>query len=293
VTDDLVTVAAFQSAVEAQNCRAALEQHGVMATLADEHTVASDWLYSAGIGGVKLRVRASDAALARQVLAGARRTAVGCPRCGSPRTARGLPRGWSYLALLVMCMFGLPFAPFWLRRWSCGDCGARWKSRFDGEPAPPEAGLPNGPLPQGIVRHAATAPWRWRGRSLLLSAGVAIAVGALGFGLDWRGLLAGAGAGVVTLGGAAFLSWTWEEVTLTFESLVIETADSRVEWQLGELRAARLPDGSEVVEGPEGPVLASAASGLAGPEAVLLEAADLHAIWGAIAPSGASTPRPS
>jgi hypothetical protein len=143
------------------------------------------------------------------------------------------------------------------------------------------------------VVHTAAAPWRGRSRSLLLAFGVAVSVAAFTFGLDWRGLAAGLAAGVATLGLAAFFTWTWEQVTLTRGELVIETAEGITETPLGGLRATRLPDGSALVEGPEGPLLASAASPLAPREAVLLGDADLNAIWERLAPTSSSPRRPS
>jgi hypothetical protein len=100
------------------------------------------------------------------------------------------------------------------------------------------------------------------------------------------GLAAGLAAGAIALGLAAFFSWTWEQVTLTREELVIETAEGIVEMPSGGLRATRLPDGSAAIEGPDGPVLASASSGLAPAEAVLLRDVDLKVIWERIGAAG-------
>jgi hypothetical protein len=285
MSDDLITLAAFQSAVEAQNCRAALEQHGIEAVLADEHTVTSDWLYSAGVGGVKLRVSPADADAARQVLSGARATAVGCPRCGSPRTRRDLPRGWMSLALLVMAVSGLPFAPFWMRRWKCAGCGHRWKSRFEAEAGEPESpGTKRPPVPDSEAPPAGalfTALAPWRGRDGCLRVGMVLAALTLVFAgqLGSWVLLAAPLVLLATLGLGAFFTWEWEQVTVTGEVLVLDDPEGRTVIPLAALSACEAGDGSRLVSDAHGPLLADASAGAAPPGATLLRDADMDAIW--------------
>lgn len=56
MSDSFVTVAAFQDPVAAVLAKNFLESEGIPAVLFDETTVATDWMLSAAIGGVKLQV---------------------------------------------------------------------------------------------------------------------------------------------------------------------------------------------------------------------------------------------
>ncbi len=76
VTDELtgepetmVTIACCNLAAEAHAMRLHLEAEGIRVFLADEMTIAMDWLLSNAIGGVKVQVAEQDAQRAAQVLA--------------------------------------------------------------------------------------------------------------------------------------------------------------------------------------------------------------------------------
>jgi hypothetical protein len=58
MTDRLVTVATFHEPVAAAMAKNFLEGHGIPAVLFDEDTIATDWMLSTAIGGIKLRVDA-------------------------------------------------------------------------------------------------------------------------------------------------------------------------------------------------------------------------------------------
>ncbi|WP_111495422.1 MULTISPECIES: DUF2007 domain-containing protein [Marinobacter] len=64
-----VTVARYSLPFEAHVARARLDSEGVDATVADEHTIGMQWLYSDAMGGVRLQVRAEDEFRARAILA--------------------------------------------------------------------------------------------------------------------------------------------------------------------------------------------------------------------------------
>ncbi|MBI5835789.1 MAG: DUF2007 domain-containing protein [Candidatus Eisenbacteria bacterium] len=287
MTDDFVTIAAFASAVEAQNCRAALAHHGIETRLGDEYLVATDWLYSVGVGGVKVRVGAADVDRARQVLLSARPAAVTCPECGSPRTRRELPSRAMLLAMPVMFAFGLPFVPFWMRRWNCADCGTSWKSRFEAEEprvgaageaaagaAPPSAAFE---VPEGAF-HVALAPWRWKEWCLRGAMGVAALAFVLGGGLGAWVLLAAPAAGAGFFALAAIFSWRWEQVTLTRGALWIDDPEGRREFPVEGLREGTLEDGSPALLGVHGPLLAVRDRGAAPRGTVLLTDEDLEEI---------------
>ena len=87
-TDELVTIVRFFSPAEAHGSRMALEEAGIPAWVADE-TVGG--MYGFGVG-VRLQVRASDEAAAREILASppapsealpADLADPACPACGS------------------------------------------------------------------------------------------------------------------------------------------------------------------------------------------------------------------
>ena len=136
----LIVVRTFSKPHEAHLACSALHAAGIQATLADEHIVAADWLYSNAVGGVKVLVRIEDAETARAVLATPaqidadamvaedRTTPVAevdaCPRCGSRNVAAIAPgRRLLFLSWLVV---GIPIVPV-LRRTRCRDCGYRFR----------------------------------------------------------------------------------------------------------------------------------------------------------------------
>jgi hypothetical protein len=67
-SDELVTVATYDDAVSARLALAHLRAAGLSATIADEQTVAMDWLLSNAIGGIKVQVNPKDVSTARQLI---------------------------------------------------------------------------------------------------------------------------------------------------------------------------------------------------------------------------------
>jgi hypothetical protein len=61
MSDELVTLATFDSSIKAELARAALQEAGIESQLGDESLVTNYWLLSEAVGGVKLVVRQSDA----------------------------------------------------------------------------------------------------------------------------------------------------------------------------------------------------------------------------------------
>jgi Fe2+ transport system protein B len=68
MSDRLVTVATFQDSVAAALAKNFLEHEGIPCVLMDDTTVATDWMLSAAIGGVKLQVAALDLERAEMLL---------------------------------------------------------------------------------------------------------------------------------------------------------------------------------------------------------------------------------
>ena len=66
--EELITIATFSRPMEAHLTKARLETEGVECFITDEFTVAANWLFSNAIGGVKLKVKESDAQKAAEIL---------------------------------------------------------------------------------------------------------------------------------------------------------------------------------------------------------------------------------
>jgi DNA-directed RNA polymerase subunit M/transcription elongation factor TFIIS len=143
--DPLVTIATFSHSEEAHLNRAKLESEGIDAFVADEYMVNANWLYSIAIGGVKLKVKESDAEAALSILKGisepipeevsASTKSIGehCPKCNSTYvqykmfSLRPVFILW-LLSNLVFGNYGGFTLPFLKRKWKCHSCGYEWKA---------------------------------------------------------------------------------------------------------------------------------------------------------------------
>lgn len=105
--DDLITVATFRTAPEAELAKTALDAEGIESFIADAEMVTMDWLLGVAIGDVKIQVARRVAERARDFLASRRRVhdedePVGpatCLACGAvfPEEADQCPAcGWSF-----------------------------------------------------------------------------------------------------------------------------------------------------------------------------------------------------
>ena len=131
-----MTVATFWDAGAANIARLKLESEDIACYLIDEHIVGTYWLWSNALGGIKLRVPATDAARAAELLdrsatAPARAGddqplydgQVKCPRCGSEDIHKTrLDRRLVFLSILLL---GAPL-PIFRRRTRCEACGFDW-----------------------------------------------------------------------------------------------------------------------------------------------------------------------
>ena len=128
----LVVVAAFSYLHEAELARTSLEAEGIATLLENENLIRLDWLYMNALGGLRLLVRADDAARAKEILAEPEAAALSnefletaaesCPNCGSQSTvALETRRRATHLLWLLT---GVP----WIRpgrRRRCANCGRR------------------------------------------------------------------------------------------------------------------------------------------------------------------------
>jgi predicted RNA-binding Zn-ribbon protein involved in translation (DUF1610 family) len=133
-----VTIATFRDLTEAEMARVTIDAEGIPCFLADAEVIRLDWTLSTALGGIKLRVPATERerALERlhrtstaQVLALADSSVQdreeSCPACGESAIL-GVDRGRRFS--LVAILLGLPLFFRW-RSSRCAACGHRWKSR--------------------------------------------------------------------------------------------------------------------------------------------------------------------
>ncbi len=135
--EKLITIARFSHPIEAHLSKTRLESAGIQCFIADENIVGANWLYSNAVGGVKLRVRASDVKRAIGILRQGPVSSYSegdtvdenekrCPKCNSLDVYyENYARRLVYVSWLLL---GFPI-PFLRRRWNCGKCRYQWKSR--------------------------------------------------------------------------------------------------------------------------------------------------------------------
>ena len=140
----LVTVRQFRDLPEALLAKGSLESAGIECFLADENLVRLDWFISNFIGGIKLNVRAVDAANAQKlldepILEGIYVQGVGlyeqprCPKCQSlDVNFQELDRPISYMSAFL-------HVPIPVQRpaWHCHSCDAEWEDDCAEEGADP------------------------------------------------------------------------------------------------------------------------------------------------------------
>lgn len=88
---DLVTVARYDSSIQAHIVKAHLEGHDLVCFVFDDHMVDMYALYSNAIGGVKIKVREKDAEEAHAIIQELEKKPytdqndeiIACPNCGS------------------------------------------------------------------------------------------------------------------------------------------------------------------------------------------------------------------
>ena len=137
----LVTLRSYRDPIDAELAKVQLENAGIPAIVADQHLVGVQWLYSIAIGGVKVKVDASDLAGAREVLREDRSGDLAeipesgaapadgdeCPVCGSPQVK---PSRVQRIAGALSLAIDLPI-PVWRNRWICQACGHSWRPHPD------------------------------------------------------------------------------------------------------------------------------------------------------------------
>jgi Putative prokaryotic signal transducing protein len=129
----MVTIRQFRDLPEALFAKGSLESAGIECALIDDNMVRLDWFISNLLGGVKLQVKAEDAAVAEEILSqpipeNFDVTGVGqyeqprCPKCQSLDVNFQEVAPAAYLSAAI----SVPF-PFHRRAWRCHSCDAEWE----------------------------------------------------------------------------------------------------------------------------------------------------------------------
>jgi len=123
----LVTVASFPEAIEAHIYRSRLEAEGIPCVTADENIVSNQPWHTIAYGGVKLRVRQTDEARAREIIQEIQGksntdTTELCPVCHSDKIK--VKRNVNVIKQVVSVLFmGTPVP----RKAVCVNCGHTWQ----------------------------------------------------------------------------------------------------------------------------------------------------------------------
>lgn len=140
MVEKLVTIATFADPIEANLAKIKLASEDIDCFLLDENAVATYWLISSVLGGIKLQVRQSDVTKATEILS--RKPAQTeepeekeqddepaippCPKCGSEDVEyERFSKKWAFLSILL---FRFPL-PFLKETYKCKTCGFTWKQQ--------------------------------------------------------------------------------------------------------------------------------------------------------------------
>ena len=124
----MITLTTVSWIAEADALCTLLETCGITATIPDQGTVTIDPILSQAIGGIRIQVKESDLARAREILADRRPpSAPGifeCPNCGSDSVRyENVSRRFAFASLILL---GIPL--LWCKRQcQCNTCGSKWK----------------------------------------------------------------------------------------------------------------------------------------------------------------------
>lgn len=139
--EKLVTVASFTDVIEAKIVQSMLEAEGINCYVQDENIIGMNWMYSAAVGGVKLKVKESDKDEALVLLSdnvrieevpaffpdehvkGSADTPL-CPTCGSDDVIKEKVSKRAFF--LTWIFLGFPI-PFFGRTYKCLTCRRTWK----------------------------------------------------------------------------------------------------------------------------------------------------------------------
>jgi hypothetical protein len=135
---ELITIATFQSVLDANVAQRKLEMEGVESYLADENMVSTLWIYSQAVGGVRLQVSDEDEQKAKEILnRPGEKLAVDhriesdetivCPNCQSNNIKK---ERYSKTAIaLSWLVLGFPL-PVPAVKYKCFYCDHQWNEKY-------------------------------------------------------------------------------------------------------------------------------------------------------------------
>ena len=145
--EGLVTIRIFTVVADALLAKTVLDSAEIECFLFDENVIRMDWFYSNAVGGVKLLVRARDAAAAAGLLnqkspeefavdGAADYKQPRCPKCGSLDISFGESgKRLSYVTVAL----GVPL-PVRRGGWKCQSCGHSWDDSEEQQESPVSEG---------------------------------------------------------------------------------------------------------------------------------------------------------
>ncbi len=141
--EDFATIRTFTVLADALLAKTVLDSAEIECFLFDENVIRMDWFYSNAVGGVKLLVRARDAAAATELLnqkspegfavdGAADYKQPRCPKCGSLDISFGESgKRLSYVTVAL----GVPL-PVKRGGWKCHSCGHSWNDSEEKQEEP-------------------------------------------------------------------------------------------------------------------------------------------------------------
>jgi hypothetical protein len=135
--EPLVTIRQYRDPADAAIAKSALDSAGIFAFLQNENTVRMDWLWSNLMGGLRLQVRAGDAAAAEELLSQPIPSVVETddikyeqPRCPNCQSLDISFESLNTKVGLASIILAVPI-PWPKRLWTCNACGRKWKEVAD------------------------------------------------------------------------------------------------------------------------------------------------------------------
>ena len=131
--EKIIKIASFFDYTKAEIAKIALEREGIQCFLSGENFVATYWLYANAEGGIKLYIKESDKQKALEILKNINRSEnantdqsydIRCPKCSDADIDYEKYSRWAFFISLLFCRLPLTFP---LKRYTCNNCGHKWK----------------------------------------------------------------------------------------------------------------------------------------------------------------------
>lgn len=134
---DFITLRTFDNSIETHILKSKLESEGIRCYIFDEHIVTMNPLFNQTVGGIKLRIAATDLERAQVILnqidevevKSEDGTIVNCPKCGSNSYYSGYKsmKGTKGILSIVISFLFLVFPVYFKTLKKCKSCGHEFK----------------------------------------------------------------------------------------------------------------------------------------------------------------------